>query len=236
MGAEHNVGLLSGSAIALGVIVVSGLVFVVSLVKAIATRRRAWIVAAIATAAVCVGVTLVWVAMVLTHRHSVSLATSEGFRRVTSTDGAVALVVPAAWKDLPELHEDADLVVGNLFAEEYLLVLREAKQDFAGSLRSYAEHVTADMQEYSRSRDRQEFKAVSVGGCPALHTRFSGVVERTRIVYDLTLVETADSYCQVLFWALPSRFDAAKPKFDAALSTFEAAAGAPLAGEEQQDE
>lgn len=236
MSGEENWGLLLGFVVALGSLPVLAVVFIVSLVKAISTRKRGWIIAAAATPVLCIAVAIVGVALAFAHKRREQGAVVEGHRQVTSTDGEISLVVPASWRDMPDLHDDAVIEVGDVLREEYLIVLRENKVDFEGSLLTYAEHVASDMQEFARSKDELKYEPVSVGGCAGLRVKFGGVVERSRIGYDLTALETADSYCQVLTWTKRSRVTEARPKFDAALASFKAEAGAPPPGEEQQDE
>ena len=137
---------------------------------------------------------------------------------------------------MPDLHDEAELELGDLVANEYLIVLREPKADFDGSLQSYAEFVAENMQEASDSDAELKFEHVSLGGCPGLRVSFPGVVDRLRLRYDLTCVETADAYCQVVCWTTQSRFAQAKPRFDAVLESFVALEGPPAPGEEQRDD
>jgi hypothetical protein len=236
MSGNEDAGVLLGVLIVLGVLLVFLAGFVISLVKAISTKTRGWVIATVVCAAMSVGVIPVALVIAVIVKRQAARGPAEGSRHVTSTDGAVSLVVPAAWRDLPELNDEAVLSVGNELAEEYLLVIREDKADFAGSLESYADVVAGDMLETVGSKDELRYEPVSFGGCAGLRVGINGVVDRTRIVFDLTMLETDDSYCQILCWTLPSRAVTAQPKFDAALASFLAVAGAPAPGEEQQDD
>ena len=65
-----------------------------------------------------------------------------------------------------------------------------------------------------------EPKEIQVNGQPAVQFELSGEIDKIKISYLITLVETDGNFTQLLFWTLQSRMDEKRDMFINASSTF----------------
>ena len=207
-----------------------GLVFVITMIKATTSKTRGWIIGAMVSGVVALLGLLGAVGLLANSLGKVIHASkSEVGRnsRLTSEDGRYRIEVPKSWKEMPELNEAAGIIAGNAFREQYVLVIENLKSDFVGDLQSFEQLTGNSLKESLENSEVSEPESRKVGAYPALHRRVVGTTEKIRVVYQISSVETADAFYQVMMWTIPSRESAAQPVFREVVDSFSAEAGPP---------
>jgi hypothetical protein len=126
-----------------------------------------------------------------------------------SRDGKFQLTVPAGCRENTKLNDQAEIRAANLVDEVYVIVLTEAKTDFAGDMNlDEFTRITRD----SLSTNLKEVVAtnpvpVTISGNSGRAYEVDGVVDRVKLSYRVATVETPDHYHQVITWTLQSRKD-----------------------------
>lgn len=126
-----------------------------------------------------------------------------------SPDGKFQLTVPGGWSENASLNDQADIKAANKIEEVYVIVITEAKSDFAGEMsldeftRITREAILANLE----SPDSTEPRPVTVNGNPARAYEIQGAVKNVKLAYLVTTVGTTDHYHQIITWTLQSRKD-----------------------------
>jgi hypothetical protein len=140
---------------------------------------------------------------------------------VVATDGGSQVTIPSMWHEIPTLNEKAEIQVGNEVREQYLIVLTEAKMDFAETdLARYADLAAETLEESLTNKVRSPSVPRQVQGRPALEFRITATIDNLNVVYWLTAVEGRDHYYQVLTWTLASRANANESVLRGVADTF----------------
>ena len=88
--------------------------------------------------------------------------------------GDVQIKTPANWREI-DLHDDADIEIGNELEETYIIVLSEAKEDLYGW--NLAKHSRLTLGNFLASIDFPEIvgpKSFEVNGYPAVQFEIHG--------------------------------------------------------------
>ena len=140
--------------------------------------------------------------------------------RIVSTDGTVEMLVPRSWKQ-QDLSEDAIVQLGNLYAEAYLLVFSEGKEELIGyDLKGYSDAVLDFMASSLENLKIQYIGNQSVNGLPALHYRIDGTVDNIDLVYLVAVVEGKKNFYQINSWSLATRFSGNEESMSYAIRSF----------------
>lgn len=139
-----------------------------------------------------------------------STATIPQGQVVTGTDSRARLEIPRTWQTLPDLNAEATISVGDRLQGEYLIVLTEAKADFAKdfTLQKYADLTLTAMLQKMSLPTKSGPKPMVINGQQALRYEVDGTVDYMNIAYLITYVEGPKCYHQILAWTLKSRYDA----------------------------
>jgi hypothetical protein len=140
----------------------------------------------------------------------------------TSADGHYAITGAPGWRVLDLESTDATLQIGNLFDEEYLIVIPDVKAELGEEfgLQEFAEIAsgqTADAVEDGESGDLVEME---FGGLPGYRRVVRGIIEGNDISYLLSYVEGKDHFYQIMAWTLTDRKAKVFPRLEAAAATF----------------
>jgi hypothetical protein len=143
---------------------------------------------------------------------------------VLSADGQYSLTVPRIWSELEELHEEAEFRYGNKFAETYVLVLSEAKEDFDEdmTLETHSDLTRNKIVSSLTKPSVSEPNHVQINGTDALQYEISGTIDNINIVYLHTTAEDENQFHQILAWTLKSRFAKNKDELQKVVSSFKA--------------
>lgn len=70
-----------------------------------------------------------------------NLGTKEGsWKKLEAQGGTMAVTVPHSWNNLPDLHANAEMQIGDMDQDEYMLVIREAREQVPyGNLSDYSQ-------------------------------------------------------------------------------------------------
>jgi hypothetical protein len=141
---------------------------------------------------------------------------------MTSDDKKIEITLPAYMSKELELSPIADIQASRSLQEEYMMVIREDKGEFADNitLNDYYDAIIANMTESLVNSSQTEPQDIQINGQPALQFELSGEVDKIKISYLLTLVETDGNFNQLLFWTLQNRMDDKREMFIEAASTF----------------
>jgi acyl carrier protein len=208
-----------------------GIFFIIALIKAITKKTRGWITATVISGVLALfGVVgLIGVAansMVKMAKEAAKTAKGKK-KTMASKDDRYQLEVPANWRDMPELHQEAEVRAGNTILEQYVIVLENPKSDFVGTLADFDELMIEQMKGNVTDGEVSGPEVRSTGTYPAIHRRLAGTVNKLGIVYHLSSVETDTAFYQVLMWTTKSRESAAAPVFRDVVESFFSKDGPP---------
>lgn len=141
------------------------------------------------------------------------------------SDGKTSMTLPAGWQDMPGLNPEASIQAAKVTMsdENYLLVISEGKADFSDdtALEDYMSLIKdTQMQQAVANANFTEPEATTINGNSAYQFEVRGEVEKVKIGYLVTLVESADDFHQVIFWTTDQKLDTNKQAMQEALQTF----------------
>lgn len=221
----------------LGVVVLLGfsfaalIFFVVALVKASRNRTRGWVLTAAITGILMLG-GLTWavslVAEAVASSAKVAKTTNlpgEVPTELSSPDGKVSIKVPGSWTAMPGLHPAAAIAAGDKDHEQYMMVLPTPREKFPASTADFEVFVTEGLKQALEDSKASEPETIEVGGFKAIRREISGLKSGNRLAYEQVIVETRNTFYQILMWTIFSHRSAAEQKFRDIVASFAAEAG-----------
>ena len=147
---------------------------------------------------------------------------SQSPKVITSTDNMCQVTVPGNWQKQTDLHDDATIQSASLIKEQYLIIIREDKQDFGSrfTLDSLTEIVRDNFKKAATETTLTVPITVNVNGYPARQFETSGEIDNLKIKYLYAIVETPHNYYQIITWTLSSKFDKNKTVFLDVINSF----------------
>lgn len=144
-------------------------------------------------------------------------------RSVTSADGLSRIMTPPGWKVRHDLNEEADIQLGDLRHNAYLIVLSEKKVDFDNI--DYHQHSkltrTGFMEQLDNARVTAGPTEITVNGRNAVQYELQGSVNGIKIVYRHITVDGETAFHQILTWTVPSAMDQNREAMDFLVNSFE---------------
>lgn len=139
----------------------------------------------------------------------------------TSEDGSVQVIASEDWKTT-DIHEQAILQIANRAKNKYIIVIDESKVDFADktTIFDFAKLVLDGMKETTENVSVSEPTKVIINNYPGLQYYFQGEVDKIKVSYNISLIDTPETFYQVIAWSLQSNFDEYKEEFKTIISTF----------------
>ena len=152
----------------------------------------------------------------------VELPPPDGTKRLRARDGISEISIPDRWDEMTDLNDEAKLEAGNAVAEEYVIVLTEAKSDFATpiDLARYADINLATMRTVVPGAQISHPRSLTIDGREAAQYEIRGVVDGLDIVYLATYVAGRAHVHQVVMWSIASHFEAARADFERVAESF----------------
>jgi hypothetical protein len=143
-------------------------------------------------------------------------------KKIRARDGNSEVTVPLAWRELSNLNDEAKLEAGNPVLEEYLIVLTEAKTDFAIpiTLDRYAEINLGTLRRVVKGATVSSPTKLTIDGRNAVQYEVRGTVDLLNIVYLVTYVDGRKHVHQVVSWTLGSKYASNKSRFESVAKTF----------------
>lgn len=208
----------------LGMVVMFSLIglFVLTLIKAIITRKGGWIAGAVISGLVSLGLVGAGVFVAAKAMRDAISGTETEFRRMSADDGSLTLEIPKSWKPHPGLNPESVLSASNPLKEQYVIVIREPRADFGGTLDEYARLIEGNMTKTLGDSGRPGFNNLTIGGHQARQRTMRGTAEKVNVAFLVTCLETEDSFCQILTWTLASREKASMPTLEKVAASFQA--------------
>lgn len=128
-------------------------------------------------------------------------------KEITSHDGKMSVIVPGTWTNLPELHKQASLQVGNKSKEVYLIVITDAKTDLDNfTLEKHHQQTRDRILKTMKNASAAEPVSLTIDDHPALQDELTGTEKGTDVVFLHTTVDDGDHFQQILAWTLKSRW------------------------------
>lgn len=136
--------------------------------------------------------------------------------------GFIKVSMPRTWGDIEDLHEEANLKIGNRKDEAYLIIISESKEDTDEmTLESYSElmssAITARLSDAAQTGPDYFY----IGKYRAIKRHIEGSVRNMNIVYIHVSVETPGFYHQIIGWSLKSTFEKNKSTIETIISSFQ---------------
>lgn len=147
---------------------------------------------------------------------------------VVLTDSAdlTEITLPGGWTEANGLNDEADLQALNLSAgnENYLMVLNEPKTDFDDgfTLQEYYDLIMSMQTDGSLIGNAVHSDPVEtdINGNKGIQFEVRGEVDKVKIAYLFTLVESENGFHQVIFWTNANKMDDNKQTYIDATNTF----------------
>ena len=139
----------------------------------------------------------------------------------TSTGGEFQLTAGPDWQMMTgELHPEAELEIGSLSKDKYLIMIPESKGDLSISLSDYTK-IAADVTMAKLENPLMAGPvAVTVGDRAAYLAKISGTVDGLHVYYWLYTVDCPDHLVQIVAWTLKSRKDSYEDDIAAVVQSF----------------
>lgn len=141
-----------------------------------------------------------------------------------TSDGVASLQLPKNWTPL-KVNPEASLQMGNLFAETYVLVISETKDEIStvmddATLDDYSDLIINNMVETTPGLLATPKVSAPLNGMPAYHFKARGPVEGHAVVFIGVLIEGKQHFHQVLCWTLLDREAKNTAKLEGVIQTF----------------
>lgn len=141
---------------------------------------------------------------------------------VEATDHHSRMRIPGSWSTQSDLNAKADLQVGNLLQQQYLIVLTEAKEDFASmDAERLLEHHVSKLETDLSATKRVPLPATRIGAYPARQMELHGTSDNLNIVYLVTAVEGPKYFHGIIGWTTKSRWPESRAVLERTVLTFQ---------------
>ena len=138
--------------------------------------------------------------------------TKDGQGIFISTGGEFQLTAGEEWQAMTgELHPEAELEIGSLAKDKYLIVIPESKADLAMPLADYTNIVVDLTAAKLTNRLITDPAPTTINGRAAYVSKISGMVDGLNVYYWVYTVDCPDHLVQIIAWTLKSR----KESYDA---------------------
>ena len=120
---------------------------------------------------------------------------------------------------MDDLNDEADVQMGNLFMEAYLIVLTQAKTDLdvEYELEEFSEALSAPIAGGLTELRIQKPVALKINGYPAIKRVIEGRFEGLPVIYWHVSLDTEVDYHQIIVWSLKRYFPINEPFFRSAI-------------------
>lgn len=154
----------------------------------------------------------------------------------TSTGGEFQITATPEWQDLTgELHPEAELEIGSLAKDKYLILIPELKIDLNMSFEAYTKIVLQVTAANLENKSTNDPVSLTIGGFPAYLSKVSGNIDGVSVFYWVYTIDCPDHYVQIIAWTLKSRKESYEANIAEVASTFGLAPQLPKAPEEPED-
>lgn len=221
--AAFRIGELVGTILAVVLLISVPVFFVLSIIRFNRTKHGGWLAVVILTG-------LPLIAFVVIIGLGFYKGFQEGFENarasheggeaqvVLTGDDRYAFTMPGHWTKL-ELNPVAILEVGSERHEEYLLVIKDPKSSFQGSLGEFADAVNRMYLESLQAPEELTMRPTMVNGLVCIRSEFRGEFNGLPVHFIVLVVDGDDSYYQVAGWTVQSGVDGSLPVLNEVLAS-----------------
>lgn len=217
----QEIGVVVGMMVSCVLFLLIPALFIFTLVMALTRKTKGWIIGAVVSG--LIGLLFIGGALGMGFYSGFKAAKASRESQVfTSTDGLCSITGTPGWRVLDLEAPDATLQVENLFAEEYLIIIPDAKVELGDDflLEEFAEIASGQTLESVGEGEGGELVELEIGGLPAFQREVRGIIEGNDISYHLTYLEGEDYFYQIMAWTLTVKKATVFPKLEAAAATF----------------
>lgn len=195
--------------------------FIFTLVMALTRKTKGWIIGAVVSGVI--GLLVIGGIVFSGIFAGIKAAKANREAQVfSSTDGLYVITGAPGWRVLDLESTDATLQIGNLFDEEYLIVIPDVKaelgEDFG--LREFAEVASDQTADSVENGEAGDLVGAEIGSRPGYRREVRGIIAGNDISYSLSYVEGRDHFYQIMAWTLTDRKAKVFPRLEAAAATF----------------
>lgn len=148
-------------------------------------------------------------------------AGKDGTITFTSTGGEFQLTAGKEWQAMTgELHPEAELEIGSLSKDKYLILIPESKIDLAMSLSDYTKIVQDVTAAGLADCLITEPTAITVNGQDAYVTKISGTIDGLNVYYWVYTIDCPDHLVQIIAWTLKSRKESYAADIESVVQSF----------------
>lgn len=146
-------------------------------------------------------------------------------KTIKSTDGTSSVVVPGDWKVMAELHDEAELEVGQPVKETYAIVLTERKAELElldiATIEKHSEITRTDLVSGLVGAKVEGPKELEINGMKAIQYEITAKLEGLDVVWLHTTIDGKEHIHQLLAWTLADRLSRNRPVLDGVITSFE---------------
>ncbi|WP_040214358.1 hypothetical protein [Clostridium polynesiense] len=143
-------------------------------------------------------------------------------KTIKSKDNLVQLNVSSEWSTQTNLNDAANIQVANLPLEKYLINISDSKENFSNSftVKDYYEAVSRNMEGMLNNGKVEAHEELTIGGNKAIQFEVKGEMDKLKVAYLVTIIETKGYFHQVISWTLIDRFEKYKVEYKDITNTF----------------
>ncbi len=144
-------------------------------------------------------------------------------QKINFLSGRIEILKPGSWETLNNLNDEADVKIGNMLKEAYLIVLSENKADLEDgmTMKEYSYLNRSAMKE--RVNNYKEVSGpinVEINDMNSVQYEITGVVDYIKVKYLHTTIEGKEHIHHILAWSLPSKYQSNLKDFKRVLLSF----------------
>lgn len=139
-------------------------------------------------------------------------------------DGSSEMTFPYGWMEMDDIHPEGNIQASRIDAsgEHFFVSITESKQDFSDdiTLEVYYD-LLIDMQEsLIQNKQYTDPEFLTIDGNEAMQFELTGEVDKVKIGYLFTLIETEHALYQTFFWTKQSELDEHADTYRDIIQTF----------------
>jgi len=144
------------------------------------------------------------------------------YKDVSSKDGLIQIAVPENYESTEVLNEAANLQVMDASANQFMMTISESKADVSDSytLDDYYDVITQMMTSAMENSELSDAGTITIDNFAARQFILSGEVEKIKLKYFVTLIETDSYFHQIISWSLLSKYDESEDLFKEIANSF----------------
>jgi len=144
--------------------------------------------------------------------------------KFTNDDKTMEISLPSGWKK-SRFNAEAQIQASMIVEDKHVIVIGENKDSFASDM-TLNDYYDLIIEHYSSSVEKakiSEAKTIKIGELPALQMEIQGEVNKIKVAYLVTIVESPKQFTQILFWTGQQKMDKSRELFKKLVQTYKEA-------------